>query len=120
MVRQTRSTQTRYGYGPSLLVNGLCGSTATKFSLQISYTDPEDVFVLYMRTREHTNYLDTFRIKKENYPHFESVDCQAAYFHQLTATATTRHVLDSITIQHANVNYDVSHTHLFIYFKADR
>lgn len=104
----------------TVLVNGLCGSSASTFTLDISYTDPEDVFYLYMHTLEDDHYLDTFRIKKENYPHFESVDCQAAYFHKLTAATTTHHVLDSITIQHANVNYDVSHTHLFIYFKADR
>ena len=104
----------------TLLINGLCGSSASKFELQISYTDPEDVFFLYLRTQEKHSYLDTFRIKKENYPHFESVDCQAAYFHKLTATATTHNVLDSITIQHANVNYDISHTHLFMYLKADR
>ncbi len=104
----------------TLLLNSLYGSDATKFSLQISYTNPEDIFVLLLRDTAQHEYLDTFRIKKENYPHFESVDCQATYFHEITATSTTHHVIDSITINYPKVNYDVTHTHFYIYFKDRR
>ena len=48
------------------------------------------------------------------------MDCQAAYFHTLTNVSTSHHVVDSIVIKYPKVNYDVTHTHFYIYFKADR
>jgi len=104
----------------TLLLNGLCGVTASKFSLQISHTQPEDVFFTLLKNTAGTILRDTFRIKKKDIPHFESVDCQAAYFHELEAVSTTHHALDSITINYRHVNYDVSNTHYHIYFKAQR
>lgn len=104
----------------TLLLNALCGTTATKFSLQISYAEPEDVYYTLLADTSGQEWLDTFRIKKENYPHFESVDCKASYFHDLMATATTHHAIDSITIHHKRVDYEVSPTHLYIYLKAKR
>lgn len=103
-------------------VNALTGRTATSFSLDISYTQPEDEFYLVLRdtAKNQNEWVDTFRIKKENYPHFESVDCKAAYFHELTGTITTHHIIDSITIQHSYVDYEVTNTHLYMYLKARR
>jgi len=103
----------------TLVLNSLCGEAST-FSLPISYTQPEDIFFLRLSTIEKVSYQDTIYIKKENYPHFESVDCQAAYFHDITAVTTTHHVIDSIVIKYPKVNYDVKRTHYYIYFKADR
>ena len=102
----------------TLVLNSLYGSDATAFSLPISYTQPEDVFCLVLGDTTGTRYADTIRIKKENLPHFESVDCQAAYFHDITAVSTTHHVLDSITIHHPHVDYDITQTHFYIYFKT--
>lgn len=103
----------------TLVLNSLCGEAST-FSLPISYTQPEDIFFLRLSTIEKVSYQDTIYIKKENYPHFESVDCQAAYFHKLTAVGTTHNFIDSVTIHHSQVNYDVSNTHIYIYLKANR
>ena len=103
----------------TLVLNSLCGEAST-FSLPISYTQPEDIFFLRLSTIEKVSYQDTIYIKKENYPHFESVDCQAAYFHDITAVSSTHHVIDSIVIKYPKVNYDVKRTHYYIYFKADR
>ena len=103
----------------TLVLNSLYGEAST-FSLPISYTQPEDIFFLRLSTIEKVSYQDTIYIKKENYPHFESVDCQAAYFHKLTAVGTTPNFIDSVTIHHSNVNYDVSNTHIYIYLKANR
>lgn len=110
----------RFDGTDTLLLNALCGSTATKFSLQISHTQPEDVFFTLLKKPDGTILCDTFRIKKKDIPHFESVDCQASYFHELEAVSTTRHALDSITINYPHVNYDVTNTHYHIYFKAQR
>ncbi len=104
----------------TLLLNALCGSSATKFSLPISYTQPEDIFYAQLVDTAGNSFIDTLRIKKENIPHFESVDCQAAYFHKLTAVSTTHNAIDSLVINHSDVNYDITKEHYHIYFKAER
>ena len=65
----------------NLELNYFHGTSASSFELPISYTQPEDIMYLLLKNSEGTSYLDTVRIKKENLPHFESVDCQAAYSH---------------------------------------
>ncbi len=104
----------------SLLLNALCGSSASSFSLPISYTQPEDIFVTLLADTAGNYFVDTLRIKKDNFPHFESVDCQAAYFHTLTAVNATHHAIDSLVIHYPSVNYDNTKVHYYIYFKAER
>ena len=104
----------------TLELNYFHGATATSFELPISYTQPEDVLVMQLRNAEGIDYVDTIRIKKENIPHFESVDCQAAYFHEITSVATTHHVIDSIVINNPHVNYDAKTTHFHLYLKDQR
>ena len=45
------------------------------------------------------------------------MDCSAAYFHKITAVSTTHHVIDSIVVNYADVNYDNKQEHFYIYFK---
>ena len=104
----------------SIVLNYFHGSSATNFSLPISYTQPEDVLYMLLRDEAGIDHLDTVRIKKENMPHFESVDCQAAYFHEITAVTSTHHIIDSIVINNPHVTYDASTTHFNLYFKARR
>lgn len=101
-------------------LNCFFGSTATTFELPISYTQPEDVLYMLVRSSKHIEYVDTVRIKKEDYPHFESVDCQAAYFHEITSVATTHNIIDSIVINNPHVNYDATTAHFNLYLKANR
>ncbi|MDY4410875.1 MAG: DUF6452 family protein [Prevotella sp.] len=85
------------------------------FSLPMSYGQNEDI--LYFRT----NHLrDTVWVKKTNEPHFESTDCGLNYFHTITGVRFTRHALDSIVINHQQVNYDASQKHFLVYFKEYR
>ena len=111
---------TRVDGTDTLLMNALCGSTAFDFNLQISYTQPEDVFVTLLTDTAGNYYIDTIRIKKENYPHFESVDCQASYFHTITDVSYTNDIIDSLVINNRNVNYDTKTTHFKLYLKARR
>lgn len=104
----------------TLELNYFHGTTASSFELPISYTQPEDVLYMLLRNKQGTNYVDTVRIKKENIPHFESVDCQAAYFHEITSVATTHNIIDSIVIKNPNVSYGATTAHFYIYFKAQR
>lgn len=100
----------------TLLLNRAIG--ITNFELNISYTQPEDVFYFTLLDTLGNTYRDTVCVQKENYPHFESVDCQAAYFHQLTDVRSTHHAIDSIVINYPTVNYDETHEHFHVYFKA--
>lgn len=90
----------------------------TTFDMNISYTQPEDVFYYTLLDTLGNTYRDTIYVKKDDYPHFESVDCQATYFHLLTDVRTTHHIIDSIVINHATVNYDATNEHFHIYLKA--
>ena len=103
----------------SLLINRLHG-TNTTFKLQISYTQPEDTLRTLLMKADGTTWADTFYIKKENFPHFESVDCQPAFFHTITDVRSTHHGIDSLIINHRQVNYDANQTHFYLYLKAQR
>ena len=94
------------------------GINVTSFSLPISYTCPEDTLYFLRVGADDSFLLDTVWIKKENYPHFESVDCSASFFHKITAVRHSHNGLDSIIINHADVNYDVSNQHFRVYFKG--
>lgn len=85
------------------------------FSLPMSFAQDEDI--LYF----HTNRLnDTVWVEKTNEPHFESTDCGLNYFHTIKGVRCTHHALDSIVINHKQVNYDASQKHFLVYFKEYR
>ena len=86
------------------------------FMLPISYSHPEDI--LYFETRDTLNrvFIDTVKVQKENFPHFESTDCSPSYFHTITGVTTTHNRIDSIVINHKDVNYDATTAHFIIYF----
>ena len=101
----------------AVLINRLYGTKATGFSLPISYTQPEDTIFLALHDTNQFHY-DTIRIKKEDIQHFESVDCQASYFHTITGASVTHHITDSIVIVNTSVTYDPNTTHFKLYLKA--
>ena len=99
----------------TLLFNSGIGLTA--FPLPISYSHPEDtIFFLTMKDRAVAT-VDTVFIKKEDIPHFESVDCSASFFHRLTAVRSTHYAIDSIVISKNFVDYDATSPHFHLYLK---
>ena len=76
----------------------------------------ENVFFFEIQNADNQVWKDTVTVKKEDYPHFESVDCGAAYFHKITEVKTTHNYIDSIVINNKEVNYDASKAHFYIYF----
>ena len=100
----------------TLLLNALTGKST--FTLPISYMHPEDQLIFFIADTSHVQTIDTIWLKKDDIPHFESVDCAAHFFHQLTAVRSTHYGIDSVTIVNSLVNYDQNKTHLRIYFKA--
>ena len=86
------------------------------FILPMSYHQPEDVFYFEIRNQENQVFKDTVTVKKEDFSHFESVDCNPAFFHTITEVKTTHNLIDSIVINNKEVNYDASKAHFYIYF----
>lgn len=108
-------TSTRKDGTDTLILNKL--SEKSSFSLPISYSHPEDVLVFEFKNKE-TVSRDTVWVKKEDIPHFESVDCNATFFHTLTDVRCTTHLLDSIVIKNTSVTYDNTIVHFYVYPKV--
>lgn len=108
-------TSTRKDGTDTLILNQL--SEKSSFSLPISYSHPEDVLVFEFKNKEIIA-RDTVWVKKEDIPHFESVDCNATFFHTLTDVRCTTHLLDSIVIKNSSVTYDNTIVHFYVYPKV--
>ena len=102
----------------TLLYNAATGKTT--FSLPIGYSNPEDTLLFLMFSRPDYAELDTVLLKKDNIPHFESVDCSASFFHRLTAVRSSHNAIDTIVINKDFVDYDATTPHLYISFKNRR
>ena len=102
----------------TILYNAGIGKTT--FSLPIGYSNPEDTLYFLLFNRPDFAAVDTVFIKKENIPHFESVDCSASFFHRLTAVRSTHNAIDTIVIHKNFVDYDATTAHFYISFKSRR
>ena len=101
-----------------IILNKLVDESA--FSLPISYSHPEDVMVFQFNIANTDSLVkDTVWVKKEDHPHFESVDCNTTYFHTLTDVKCTRHYLDSIVLNNPSVTYDSQTVHFYLYPKSN-
>ena len=80
------------------------------FSLPISYSHPEDVLYFCFKDSVKT-VVDTVWIKKDDIPHFESVDCSASFFHELKGVRFTRNAIDSLVLLNKSVTYDQETVH---------
>ena len=101
--------------GKYVSLNRLIGKSA--FSLPISYSHPEDV-LYFCFTNTAGTVVDTVWIKKDDIPHFESVDCSAAFFHELTNVRHTHNAIDSLVLINTSVTYDVNTVHFYLYPKT--
>ena len=100
----------------TLILNRAVGKTS--FSLPLSYTHPEDVLIFGIDAKDGSGAtIDTVWIKKEDIPHFESVDCSPHYFHALTAVCSTHLAIDTVMINNPSVTYDPSADNIHIHFK---
>ncbi len=108
----TISTKRQNGTDTVLLSYGVGLAT---FQLPLSYNQPVDVLLF---RREHLNCTDTVWVEKDDIPHFESVDCGVTYFHTLKSVRHTKMGIDSIVILKTSVDYDLTASHLRVYFKT--
>ena len=114
-LKDTLWVWTQRSDGKDTLMNRLVDKT--RFSLPISYQHPEDVLIFAIRDTSLVITLDTVWLKKEDIPHFESVDCAAHYFHELTSVRCTHNGIDSLVLHTSSVTYDDAVTNLQIFFK---
>lgn len=98
----------------NMLINNI--TDVDSFMLPLSYNRPEDV-LYFTRTSGEMSITDTVTVKKQDIPHFESIDCNPAFFHLIESVRYTHHGIDSIVIKNTKVTYDESKTHFQIYFK---
>ena len=98
-----------------IVLNKLIGST--DFNLPISYSHPEDVMIFTIYN-DSVSTVDTVWIKKDDFPHFESVDCNATFFHSITGVRYTTNAIDSIVINNPSVNYDYTKVNFRLYPKS--
>ena len=96
------------------------GVDISEFSIPISYTHPEDELVFHFDNGNIDRHIvDTVWIKKEDYAHFESIDCNSAYFHNVTDVRYTRNYIDSLVINNPSVTYDSQTVHFYLYPKSN-
>ena len=93
------------------------GVETTYLLLPMSYSQDEDELRFEMiDTITKTVTTDIVKIQKTNQPHFESVDCNPAFFHTITGVTHTKNAIDSVVINNPNVDTDETKEHLYIYF----
>ena len=87
-------------------------SDKSSFSIPISYAYPEDVLYFCFKNLDNDSIVvDTVCIEKDDFPHFESVDCNASFFHEITNVQYTRHYIDSLVLLNKSVTYDQTTVH---------
>ena len=102
--------------GEIVVLNRLSGKS--EFSLPASYSHPEDVLFFRFKDKD-TTVVDTVWMKKDDIPHFESVDCNALFFHEITDVQYTRHAIDSLILLNRSVTYDQTTIHFRLVPKSD-
>ncbi|WP_051651783.1 DUF6452 family protein [Prevotella sp. P6B1] len=116
-VRADENKVVLYNGRDSIILNK--GIGISKFTLPISYSHPEDVLLFQFDNNDTDLHVtDTVWIKKNDYPHFESVDCNTAFFHTLTDVKYTCHHIDSLVINNPSVTYDYQTAHFYLYPKS--
>lgn len=96
--------------GDYIILNRL--SNKSSFSIPISYAYPEDVLYFCFKNLDNDSIVvDTVCIEKDDFPHFESVDCNASFFHEITNVQYTRHYIDSLVLLNKSVTYDQTTVH---------
>lgn len=87
------------------------------FLLPMSYANDADTFYFLYANKSGKLGRDTIVVEKTNQPHFESVDCNAVVFHTIKSVRFTTHMIENLSINNANVNYDATPSHFNITFK---
>ncbi len=104
-------TVVSHGEQPVLLLNR--AQNVSSFVLPLRQAVECDTLLLRFGNAKGQSATDTLFLEHDNTPHFESIDCPAAVFHQLKSVRWTSHslnlmplTLDSVAIVRKTVNYE--------------
>jgi len=100
--------------GDSVVLNQK--SNASELVFPLSYTHETDTFVF---DYNGGMVYDTLYISHTNSPTLVSVACGTAMYHSITKAHCTRHMIDTLIIKSAEVNYDERENIQVIYPTAD-
>lgn len=106
---------TRMDGNDTILINKQ--ANAQRIQLPMSYLNAVDKLMFKIEFEDNTEISDIVSVEKTNDKHFESVECNASYFHTLTAVSSTNRFIDSVRIINENVNLDAIQEHIQIFVK---
>ena len=81
------------------------GIGTSKVGLPLSYYQAADTLLLTVRGEDY-EMSDYIIIEKENYEHFESLDCPVKMMHRITGTSATNYFIDSVVVVTPGVVYN--------------
>lgn len=95
----------------TLLLNQASGISS--FLLPLKESGTRDTLLFHFSNTTGQEAIDTLFVEHTPLPHFESLDCPACVFHNLTGVSFTSHTInqmpltiDSVSIVRTTVNYD--------------
>ena len=94
----------RAGLEDTVLVNRLVRQSAA--ALPVSYYAPEDILVLAFTDTLSRTAHDTLWYQKEDVRHWDDPGCPIHFWHHVTGLRFTRHLIDTVFINSASINYD--------------
>ncbi|MBQ0073212.1 MAG: hypothetical protein KBT34_03360 [Prevotella sp.] len=89
-------------------------SDEIRMSIGVTYT----VVVDTIETQETEYITDVVKIKKNNSPVFESIDCTPRFNHEITDVEFTRNFIDTLIINKANVTKDATSPNIIIRLRS--
>ena len=88
----------------TVLVNRLYNKKSV--NLPVSYYGDTDSLLFAFTDADGLVGRDTIWVDKVNQAHLDDPSCPLHYWHTITAVRSTQHLIDTVLINHADVNYD--------------
>lgn len=89
--------------GDTVLLNRATGQSA--MALPVSYYAEEDIIELAFTDTLHRTARDTLWMQKENVRHWDDPGCPMHMWHNITGVRFSRHLIDTVFINHHQINY---------------
>ncbi len=99
----------------SVIANRLINKNGV--SLPVSFYGDTDSLMFTFIDAQGAVGRDTIRIDKTNRAHLDDPSCPLHMWHTITAVQSTRHLIDTVLINHSDINYD-GLENLQIYFRT--
>ena len=78
----------------------------SSISLPVSYYADTDTLLFTFTDKQGAIGKDTLWMHKENTAHFDDPSCPVHIWHTVTGVESTRHIIDTIIVNNADINYD--------------